>query len=166
MRVIVTGGAGFIGSNFIRYLLEAHPDYLVTNLDNLTYAGNLENLADCRGLENYRLVRGDICDRMLVGSLLKQADAVVHFAAESHVDRSIADTSPVFETNIRGTYTLLECARSVRLQRVVHVSTDEVYGSIADGHATEQSALAPSSPYSAAKAASDMLVLADRKSVV
>jgi dTDP-glucose 4,6-dehydratase len=161
MRILVTGGAGFIGSNFIRFVLAAHPDYSVTNLDKLTYAGNLENLADCASLPNYRFVKGDICDAGLVRGLLAETDAVVHFAAESHVDRSIADSSPFFETNVRGTFTLLEAARAAPLKRFVHVSTDEVYGPIPEGGwASETSALLPSSPYSAAKAASDMLVLA------
>ncbi len=161
MHVLVTGGAGFIGSNFVRYVAGAHPQYRVTNLDKLTYAGNLENLVAVQGHEGYRFVKGDICDAALVDSLMADADAVVHFAAESHVDRSIAETSPVFETNIRGTYTLLECARRHKLQRFVHVSTDEVYGTIPEPHASDERwPLAPASPYSAAKAASDMLVMA------
>ncbi len=161
MRVLVTGGAGFIGSSFIRLLACAHPDYPITNLDKLTYAGNLENLADLAGLETYSFVRGDICDRELAQKLMARADAVVHFAAESHVDRSITEAAPVFETNVRGTFILLECARAARLKRFVHVSTDEVYGSIPEGQsAREDAPLSPSSPYSAAKAASDMLVLA------
>ncbi len=161
MQVLVTGGAGFSGSNFVRFLLQAHPEYRVTNLDKLTYAGNLENLADCRSLSAYHFVKGDICDAALVQKLMDQADAVVHFAAESHVDRSIAETSPVFETNIRGTYTLLECARRLKLKRFVHVSTDEVYGPIPEGEAADERwPLSPASPYSAAKASSDLLVLA------
>lgn len=161
MHILVTGGAGFIGSNFVRCLSRAHPAYRITNLDKLTYAGNLQNLADCERLSSYRFVRGDICDEGLVGGLMADADAVVHFAAESHVDRSIAETSPVFETNIRGTWTMLECARRSRLRAFLHVSTDEVYGPIPEGRESdEQWTLAPSSPYSAAKAASDMLALA------
>jgi len=161
MRVLVTGGAGFIGSNFVRLLLREHPDYRLTNLDKLTYAGNLENLADCSHSASYRFIKGDVCDADLVRKLVAEADAVVHFAAESHVDRSIEETAPVFETNIRGTFTLLEAARGSKLKRFVHVSTDEVYGSIPEGRwASEEAALAPASPYSAAKAASDMLVLA------
>jgi dTDP-glucose 4,6-dehydratase len=161
MRILVTGGAGFIGSNFIRFMLTNRPDCIITNLDKLTYAGNLENLAGCDSMPGYRFVKGDICDAALVTSLLAEADAVVHFAAESHVDRSIAETSPVFETNVRGTFTLLECARGANLRKFLHVSTDEVYGSISEGEwAAEDAPLAPSSPYSAAKAASDMLVLA------
>src|SRR5436309_14392654 len=117
MRVLVTGGAGFIGSNFIRLLLRSHPDYRVTNLDKLTYAGNLENLADCAGLPGYRFVKGDICDASVVEPRLSEADAVVHFAAESHVDRSISEAAPAFETNVRDTLTLLEFARRRRLER-------------------------------------------------
>lgn len=161
MRILVTGGAGFIGSNFVRLLLASHPDCQVTNLDKLTYAGNLENLADCAEDPRYRFVKGDICDAELVRGLMGESDAVVHFAAESHVDRSIADSAPFFETNVRGTFTLLEAARQAPLQRFVHVSTDEVYGPIPPGQwVNEAGALLPSSPYSAAKAASDMLALA------
>lgn len=161
MRILVTGGAGFIGSNFVRLLALEYPDYQITNLDKLTYAGNLENLEDCSGRSNYRFVKGDVCDGELVGKLVAESDAVVHFAAESHVDRSIEETTPVFETNIRGTFTLLERSRASKLNRFVHVSTDEVYGSIPEGRwAAEDAPLSPASPYSAAKAASDMLVLA------
>ena len=161
MRIMVTGGAGFIGSNFIRLVLAAHPCYAITNLDKLTYAGNLENLTGLGGLSNYRFIKGDICDAELVRGLMAESDAVVHFAAESHVDRSISDAAPFFETNVHGTFTLLEAARSARLKRFVHVSTDEVYGSIPEGLWTDEtSGLFPSSPYSAAKAASDMFVLA------
>lgn len=161
MRILVTGGAGFIGSNFVRFVLASHPEYQVTNIDKLTYAGNLENLADCARNSSYRFVKGDICDTEVVGRLMDEADAVVHFAAESHVDRSIADCAPFFETNVRGTFTLLEAARRTSLKRFLHVSTDEVYGPIPKGQwASETATLLPSSPYSAAKAASDMLVLA------
>jgi dTDP-glucose 4,6-dehydratase len=161
MRILVTGGAGFIGSNFVRLLLASHPDCQVTNLDKLTYAGNLENLADCAEDPRYRFVKGDICDAELARGLMGESDAVVHFAAESHVDRSIADSAPFFETNVRGTFTLLEAARGAALKRFIHVSTDEVYGPIPPGQwISEAAALLPSSPYSAAKAASDMLVLA------
>src|SRR6185503_20464358 len=110
------------------------------NLDKLTYAGNLENLADCAEQPNYRFVKGDICDRALVQPLLEDTDAVVHFAAESHVDRSIADAQPVFETNVRGTFTLLECARQSRIKRFLHVSTDEVYGPVPEGQFTDETA--------------------------
>jgi dTDP-glucose 4,6-dehydratase len=156
MRILVTGGAGFIGSNFIRHLAQQYPSYLITNLDKLTYAGNLENLAGI----TYRFVKGDICDPELMTSLMPQYDAVVNFAAESHVDRSILDAADFFETNIRGTYVLLEAARKSKLRVFLHVSTDEVYGSMAPGQfADEESPLRPSSPYAASKAAAEMLVM-------
>lgn len=160
MKVLVTGGAGFIGSNFIRYFLRAHPDYKLTNLDKLTYAGNLENLADIESNPNYKFQKGDICDRELVEGLLREpTDAVVHFAAESHVDRSIADARAFIETNVGGTYTLLDAARRAKIPCFLHVSTDEVYGSLKPGEmAGEDSQLAPNSPYAASKAASDLLV--------
>jgi dTDP-glucose 4,6-dehydratase len=155
VRLLVTGGAGFIGSNFIRGLLAAHPGYEVINLDKITYAGNLENLRDIESLPNYRLVAGDICDTDLVDSL--DFDGIVHFAAESHVDRSILDSAPFLRTNVLGTVNLLEAVRKRRC-RMLHVSTDEVYGSIAEGLFTESSPLMPNSPYSASKASSDLLV--------
>lgn len=157
MKVLVTGGAGFIGSNFIRYFLLAHPDYEVVNLDKLTYAGNLENLTDLEALLNYTFVRGDICDRQLIDSLA--FDTIIHFAAESHVDRSIIDSSPFLLTNVIGTQSLLDAARK-RGCRMVHVSTDEVYGSIGTGLFTEESPLMPNSPYAASKASSDLLARA------
>jgi dTDP-glucose 4,6-dehydratase len=162
MRLLVTGGAGFIGSNFIRRHLERHRSDTVINLDKLTYAGNLENLTDVEQHPGYRFVKGDICDAALVAELFaaEPPDIVVHFAAESHVDRSILSPSPAFETNLRGTFTLLEAARRHRTRRFVHVSTDEVYGSLpAPAEADEQYPLRPSSPYSASKAGSDLLAL-------
>ena len=159
MKILVTGGAGFIGSAFVRMLIgetEAH----VVNLDKLTYAGNLENLASIERDPRYRFVQGDICDQALVDSLLSEEkpDAVVHFAAESHVDRSILSPEPVIQTNLRGTFTLLEGARKHRPGRFVHVSTDEVYGSLAAPlEAGENYPLNASSPYSASKAGSDLL---------
>ena len=160
MQLLVTGGAGFIGSNFIRHFLEKHPDAHVLNLDKLTYAGNLDNLAAVQSLPHYTFCRGDVCDADLVAKLLGEGiDAVVHFAAETHVDRSIADARAFIETNVQGTYTLLDVARRLKIPRFVHVSTDEVYGSMAPGEsATEQTTLAPSSPYAASKAAADLLV--------
>ena len=160
MKLLVTGGAGFIGSNFIRYFLDAHPDCSVLNLDKLTYAANLDNLSEVASRANYQFVQGDICDPELVGSLLRQdVEAVVHFAAETHVDRSIADARAFVETNVVGTYTLLEAARRKGVRRFLHVSTDEVYGSLAPGReADEQAPLQPSSPYAASKASSDLLV--------
>jgi dTDP-glucose 4,6-dehydratase len=161
MKLLLTGGAGFIGSNFIRYLLAEHADVEVTNLDALTYAGNLENLADVADNPRYRFVRGDVCDAALVDELVRDApDAVVHFAAESHVDRSIESAEPFLRTNVLGTQTLLEAARRRGLPRFIHVGTDEVYGSAPDGVCfAEDAALKPSSPYAASKAAADLLVL-------
>ena len=159
MKILVTGGAGFIGSNFVRYILEVHPDYEVVNLDLLTYAGNLENLADLEGRENYRFVRGDIADAgLLEGLFAEGVDGVVNFAAESHVDRSIEDPGHFLATNILGTQALLEAARRYRVNRFLQISTDEVYGSLAgEGAFTEESPLAPNSPYSASKASADLL---------
>src|SRR5579864_8151301 len=152
MKLLVTGGAGFIGSAFIRLLLREESIERLVNLDKLTYAGNLENLESIAGDARYRFVHGDICDSALVTSLLaeERPDAIVHFAAESHVDRSILAPTPVFETNLRGTFTLLEAARAQRIGRFLHVSTDEVYGSIEPpAEADENFPLNPSSPYSA-----------------
>ena len=159
MKILVTGGAGFIGSAFVRMTV-AGTDWHVVNLDKLTYAGNLENLAPVDGNPRYRFVHGDICDDRLVDSLLSEEkpDAIVHFAAESHVDRSILSPEPVIRTNFHGTFTMLENARRHGIARFVHVSTDEVYGSLAaPAEATEEFALNPSSPYSASKAGSDLL---------
>jgi dTDP-glucose 4,6-dehydratase len=159
MKILVTGGAGFIGSAFVRMVI-AETDYRVVNLDKLTYAGNLENLAPVAGDERYRFVHGDICDEVLVQSVLsdEKPDAIVHFAAESHVDRSILSPEPVIRTNFHGTFTLLDAARRHGIGRFVHVSTDEVYGSLeAPLEATEEFPLNASSPYSASKAASDLL---------
>jgi dTDP-glucose 4,6-dehydratase len=161
MKLLVTGGAGFIGSNFIHYALKTHSNWGVTNLDKLTYAGNLENLKGVQEKPGYRFVKGDIADRKLVDKLLGEGfDVVVNFAAESHVDRSILDASPFIETNIKGTQVLLEGAKKHGIQRFVQVSTDEVYGSTDSGFFTEESPLSPSSPYSASKTAADLLCLA------
>jgi dTDP-glucose 4,6-dehydratase len=157
MRLLVTGGAGFIGSNFIRHALMAHPELAIINLDNLTYAGNLENLSDVESLPRYTFVKGDISDKQLLDSLT--FDAVINFAAESHVDRSILDSFPFLQTNVIGTQNLLEAVRK-RNCRMLHISTDEVYGSIEKGLFTEESPLAPNSPYAASKASSDLLVRA------
>jgi dTDP-glucose 4,6-dehydratase len=163
MKYLVTGGAGFIGSAFVRLLLEHRGEKLdLVNLDKLTYAGNLENLASVAADPRYRFVHGDICDAKLLNDLVAetQPDVIVNFAAESHVDRSILSPEPVFETNLRGTFTLLEAARRHKTPRFLHVSTDEVYGSIDPPHeADEDFPLRPSSPYSAAKAGSDLLAL-------
>jgi dTDP-glucose 4,6-dehydratase len=161
MRILVTGGAGFIGSNFIRHLVGSHPDYEIINLDLLTYAGNLNNLRGIDKGENYTFIRGDICDRKLIRGTLDRfdPDAIIHFAAESHVDRSIADASVFVRTNILGTHALLEGARLHDIPGFIHISTDEVYGSAAEGSFRESDALTPSSPYSASKAGSDLLAL-------
>lgn len=155
MRLLVTGGAGFIGSNYIRYVLSTHPDYYVINLDNLTYAGNLENLRDIESSPRYKFIKGDICDRQILEEV--EFDAILNFAAESHVDRSILDAYPFLHTNVIGTYNLLEVARE-RKCPFLHISTDEVYGSAEKGFFTENSPLLPNSPYAASKASSDMLV--------
>ncbi|MGD0617507.1 MAG: dTDP-glucose 4,6-dehydratase [Bryobacteraceae bacterium] len=162
MKVLVTGGAGFIGSCFIRLALGKDAGFEILNLDKLTYAGNLENLTEVIANPRYRFVRGDIADGALVYETMSEfrPDAIVHFAAESHVDRSILSPAPVFETNLRGTFTLLEAARTHSTARFLHVSTDEVYGSIEPpAEAAEEFPLQPSSPYSATKAGSDLLAL-------
>lgn len=171
--VLVTGGAGFIGSNFIPYFIIAHPDYKIVNLDALTYAGNLANLKEVEANPNYRFIKGDICDRTLVESLFGEYNfnGVIHFAAESHVDNSISGPEAFIQTNINGTFTLLDVARKNwmnapfefkpgnKANRFLHVSTDEVYGSLgAEGLFKETTAYAPNSPYSASKASSDLLV--------
>ncbi|MGW3863847.1 dTDP-glucose 4,6-dehydratase [Streptomyces sp. NPDC005047] len=164
MRVLVTGGAGFIGSHFVRELLsDAYPDLAATRvvvLDALTYAGNRANLDPVRTDGRLEFVRGDICDAPLVARLMRGVDLVVHFAAESHVDRSIEDASAFVRTNVQGTQTLLEAAVRAGAGRFVHVSTDEVYGSIETGSWPEEHPLAPNSPYAASKAASDLMALA------
>jgi dTDP-glucose 4,6-dehydratase len=163
MNVLVTGGCGFIGTNLVRLLLAERPDWRIVNLDKLTYAGNPENLADLEGHARYRLVRGDICNGELVADVLgtERIDAVMHLAAESHVDRSILTPAVFVDTNVRGTQVLLEAAREHGVQRFLHVSTDEVYGSLGpEGLFSEETPLDPSSPYSASKASSDLLALA------
>src|ERR1700726_79893 len=159
MRIFITGGAGFIGSNFIRYVLHAQNSHAIVNYDKLTYAGNLANLHSIADHPDYQFVKGDICDALPVETAMRGCDAVVHFAAESHVDRSIYEPAPVIQTNVTGTFTLLEVARRLAVSRFVHISTDEVYGDIPAGSdASEDFPLRPSSPYSASKAASDLLV--------
>jgi dTDP-glucose 4,6-dehydratase len=159
MKILVTGGAGFIGSNFIRMVLGSGRGYAVVNYDKLTYAGNLANLESVAKDPNYTFVRGDICDATALEAAMHGSDAVVHFAAESHVDRSIYEPSPVIQTNITGTFVVLEVLRKLSVPRFVHVSTDEVYGDIPpDVFADEKFPLQPSSPYSASKAAADLLV--------
>jgi dTDP-glucose 4,6-dehydratase len=159
MKIFVTGGAGFIGSNFIRYVLQSKNSHAIVNYDKLTYAGNLANLHSIAHHPGYRFVKADICDPIAADVAMRGCDAVVHFAAESHVDRSIYEPAPVIQTNVTGTFTLLEVARKLAVSRFVHISTDEVYGDIAPGaYASEDSPQQPSSPYSASKAASDLLV--------
>jgi dTDP-glucose 4,6-dehydratase len=158
--VLVTGGCGFIGSNFVHYLLETERDVAVVNLDCLTYAGNLANLAALANHPRYHFVKGDVADRQAVRSVLGAGiSSIVHFAAESHVDRSIHDAAPFIRTNVQGTQVLLDAAREFKIKRFVQVSTDEVYGSLgAEGLFTEETPLAPNSPYAASKAAADLLV--------
>ena len=160
MKLVVTGGAGFIGSNFIRHVLREHPDDCVVNLDKLTYAGNPANLADLQRDPRYTFVQGDICDGGLVRDVLRGVDAVVNFAAESHVDRSLVEPDDFLKTDVFGVLTLLEAVRELRIPRLLHISTDEVYGSVGEGSSTEQDPLRPSNPYSASKASGDLLALA------
>jgi len=155
MKILVTGGAGFIGCNFVRYMVQNY-DYEITVLDNLTYAGSLENLADVS--EKIEFIKGDICSEEDVSRAMKDVDSIIHFAAESHVDNSIKNPENFVKTNIFGTYTLLEYARKFGIDKFLHVSTDEVYGSTENGFFKEDDKLDPSSPYSATKAGSDLLV--------
>jgi dTDP-glucose 4,6-dehydratase len=159
MKMFVTGGAGFIGSNFIRHVLALGKNHAIVNYDKLTYAGNLASLEAIAHHPAYSFIRGDICDAASVEKAMSGCDTVVHFAAESHVDRSIYEPAPVIETNVTGTFVLLQLARKLRIERFVHISTDEVYGDIPAGaFADETSQLCPSSPYSASKASADLLV--------
>lgn len=161
MKILITGGAGFIGSNLVRHMLTEHPAYDVVNLDALTYAGCLESLSDVSANPRYAFVHGDICDAALVDSVMTGVDAVMHLAAESHVDRSITDPAAFVRTNVLGTQVLLDAAKRHKVERFLHVSTDEVYGSLgATGFFTEDTPYAPNSPYSASKAGSDMLARA------
>lgn len=160
MRLLITGGAGFIGANFVLYLLRNHPEDEVINLDKLTYAADLNNLKEAENNSRYRFVKGDIADKNLLLELLDGVDAVLNFAAESHVDRSIVDPDEFVRTNVWGTNVLLRVAKERKVPRFIQISTDEVYGSIKEGSFSETSALNPSSPYSASKAAADLLALA------
>jgi dTDP-glucose 4,6-dehydratase len=166
VKILVTGGAGFIGSNFIHYMMEKHPDYRIICLDKLTYAGNLRNLESVLNIENFRFIKGDICDRELVYKVFEEEkpDVVVNFAAESHVDRSIEDPEIFLKTNVIGTQVLMDACRKYGIKRFHQVSTDEVYGDLPldrpDLKFTEKSPLKPSSPYSASKASADLLVMA------
>ena len=156
-KILVTGGAGFIGSNFVRFLLEKNPGTKIVNLDKLTYAGNLENLRDVEKNKNYSFIKGDICDAAVVKKAMNGAGAVINFAAESHVDRSIYDPASFIKTDMFGAYVLLEEARRQEVKKFVQVSTDEVYGSTESGMFSEESPLNPSNPYSASKAGADRL---------
>lgn len=162
-RLLVTGGAGFIGSNFVRMVLSAQPDCFIVNLDKLTYAGNLENLAEFLNHPNHKFVKGDICDGELIERIIDEhkIDTIINFAAESHVDRSITEPKVFIDTNVTGTLTLLEAARDKELDRFIQISTDEVYGALGpEGKFTEKTPLSPNSPYSSSKAAADHLVKA------
>jgi len=160
MKIMVTGGAGFIGSNFIHYMLEEYDDIEIVNYDKLTYAGNLDNLRDVENDKRYTFVKGDICDRGLVESTIKKREInqIINFAAESHVDRSITGPETFIKTDVFGTFTLLEASRKSDVDRYIQISTDEVYGSIKKGTFKENDALNPSSPYSASKSSADLLV--------
>ncbi|PER44299.1 dTDP-glucose 4,6-dehydratase [Bacillus thuringiensis] len=163
MKVLVTGGAGFIGSNFVRYMVKKYPEYNIVNLDSLTYAGNLENLKDIEELSNYKFVKGDIADRHFINQLFKEEkfDYVLNFAAESHVDRSITNPDIFIQTNIQGTQVLLDAAKNSEVKKYLQVSTDEVYGTLGEtGYFTEDTPLASNSPYSSSKAGADLLVRA------
>ena len=160
MHLLITGGAGFIGSNFVKYVFETYPSYRITVLDKLTYAGNLDNLKEVKVRKNYRFVKGDICDPKVVNRLAKDCDAILNFAAETHVDRSIIGPGSFVTTDVFGTHVLLEAVRAFGIKRYVQISTDEVYGSIERGSFKETDSLHPSSPYSASKAGADLMVLA------
>lgn len=161
MKILVTGGAGFIGSCFIRHMLNKYKDYKIINLDALTYAGNIENLDDVKNNPNYKFVKGNINDKELVNSIVQNCDIIINFAAESHVDRSISGPEIFIDTNVKGTLTLLQAAKEFKIDRYLQVSTDEVYGTLGkDGYFYETTPLSPNSPYSASKASADLLVKA------
>lgn len=160
MKILVTGGAGFIGSNFIHHMLETYPDYSIVNLDKLTYAGNLNNHKHIKETERYTFVQGDIADQDLMDKLIQEVDVVVNYAAETHVDRSILNPKGFIETDVLGSYTLLEACRKHGIERYIQISTDEVYGDIEEGTFNEESPFRPNSPYSASKAGGDHMVRA------
>lgn len=160
-KVLVTGGAGFIGSNFLKYMVSKYPDYHFINLDSLTYCGNLENLKDIEDKENYSFVKGDIRDSKLVSTIISDCDYIINFAAESHVDRSIEDPEIFIKSNVLGTQVLLDMAKKHNIKKYLQISTDEVYGSLPkEGYFTETTPLQPNSPYSASKAGADLMVRA------
>jgi dTDP-glucose 4,6-dehydratase len=158
-NLFITGGAGFIGSNFVHHVLDRYPDYRVVVYDKLTYAGNLDNLQDVADAPRYNFVRGDICDTELVRQVIREyeVDSIVNFAAETHVDRSILEPGSFIQTDVYGTHVLLEAVRNFGLERIVHISTDEVYGSVTEGSSAETDRLLPNSPYSASKAGADLM---------
>jgi dTDP-glucose 4,6-dehydratase len=158
--ILVTGGAGFIGSNFVRYMVNKYPSYKIIVLDALTYAGNLENLDDLKEKSNYKFHHGNICDKTIVDKLVSEVDVIINFAAETHVDRSILEAGSFIQTDVVGTFTLLEAAKKYKIKKYIQISTDEVYGSIEEGSFFEHSPLLPNSPYSASKASADLLVRA------
>jgi len=158
LRLLITGGAGFIGSNYVHYMLETHPDYEIIVLDKLTYAGRMENLQDV--IDKIKFIKGDICDKEVVNEVVKDVDGIINFAAESHVDRSIEGPEPFIKTDVYGSFTLLEAVRKFDIGRYLQISTDEVYGSIVEGSFSETNNIDPSSPYSASKAGADILSLA------
>ncbi|MBU1149055.1 dTDP-glucose 4,6-dehydratase [Patescibacteria group bacterium] len=161
MRILVTGGAGFMGSNYIKYVLREHPNYSVVNLDKLTYAGNLKNLETVRNNKRYKFVKGDIANEKIVNNIIKnKIEVIVNFAAETHVDRSILGPRDFINTDVVGTHNLLEAARQHKIKRYIQISTDEVYGSIKSGKFREDSPFMPNSPYSASKASADLMVRA------
>ena len=159
MKILVTGGAGFAGSNFIRYVLKKYPNYQIINLDKLTYAGNLENLKDIEGNANYQFTKGDISDKRTVFKVCRfnKLDAIINYAAETHVDRSILDPEAFIKTDVLGTYNILEAVKEFKIAKFIQISTDEVYGSLEKGKFTEASPFMPNSPYSASKAGADLL---------
>lgn len=159
MQIIITGGAGFIGSNFIRFILKKYPNYRITNIDKLTYAGNLANLNDIKANRKYRFFKADICDAKKIEKLIKGADGLINFAAQTHVDRSIISSDEFIRTNVVGTHVLLSLARKYNIKRFIQISSDEVYGSIRKGYASEDERLYTSSPYSASKASADLIAL-------
>jgi dTDP-glucose 4,6-dehydratase len=164
MKILVTGGAGFIGSNFIRYMLDKYPGYKIVNLDAITYCGNLENLQDIENSPNYKFIKGNITDKTLVFDIVSKMDYIINFAAESHVDRSIEDPEIFIKSNIMGTQVLLDAAKEYGIKKYLQVSTDEVYGSLGEtGYFREDTPLSPNSPYSASKAGADLMVRAYHK---
>ncbi|MBR0058742.1 MAG: dTDP-glucose 4,6-dehydratase [Methanobrevibacter sp.] len=157
-KILVTGGAGFIGSNFVKYMLNKYSEYEIVNLDALTYCGNLENLKNIEYMDNYTFIKGNICDKGLVDDLVSKADYVINFAAESHVDRSITDPEIFIKSNVLGTHVLLNAAKEFGVEKYIQISTDEVYGTLGEiGYFTESTPLRPNSPYSASKAGGDLI---------